>query len=77
MIADCREIARAGGAAVLLVSSACKGLDVAARLAAAGDLPVVAHRAIQHAARKLDLAAPAVRRIPSVPGRGQHAGNRP
>lgn len=61
--ADCREIGRSGGAAVLLVSSASKGLDVAARLAAAGDLPVVAHRAIQHAARKLDLAAPPVRRL--------------
>jgi putative mRNA 3-end processing factor len=63
VIADCREIARNGGATVLLVSSPCKGLDVAARLAVAEDLAVVAHRAIQHAARKLGPAVPAVRRM--------------
>jgi putative mRNA 3-end processing factor len=44
-----------GRVAALLVTSAGKGLDVAAELAAAG-LDVVAHRAIHHAAQRLRAA---------------------
>ncbi len=62
----CRAIADAGGAAVLLVTSAGKGLDVAARLGACG-LAARAHREIHHAARRLSdhqiASAPALARF--------------
>ena len=64
-VVDDASRAVAGGAtAVLLVTSASKGLDVAARLVAAG-LEVSAHRSIHHAARRLAAAGipvPALRR---------------
>lgn len=58
------KLIAAGTIAVLLVTSASKGLDVAARLTAAG-LEVSAHRSIHHAARRLaaaGIAAPVLRR---------------
>jgi hypothetical protein len=65
----CRRVCAAGGALVLLVTSALKGLDVAHRLEGAG-LPdgceLLAHRSIHHAVQKLrgaGLPAPAVRRF--------------
>jgi putative mRNA 3-end processing factor len=65
----CRRVAAAGGALVLLVTSALKGLDVAHRLDGAGvrsQCELVAHRSIHHAAQKLrtaGLEAPTVRRF--------------
>ena len=64
----CRRVCGAGGAVVLLVTSALKGLDVAHRLASgvgAGD-ELLAHRSIHHAAQKLRNAGrdvPVVRRF--------------
>jgi hypothetical protein len=65
----CRRVCGAGGAAVLLVTSALKGLDVAHRLDGAGlrtDCELLAHRLVHHAAQKLRNAgmdAPPVRRF--------------
>jgi hypothetical protein len=65
----CRRICGAGGAAVLLVTSALKGLDVAHRLEGVGlrgDCEILAHRSIHHAAQKVrnaGLQAPLVRRF--------------
>jgi putative mRNA 3-end processing factor len=65
----CRRVCGAGGALVLLVSSALKGLDVAHRLDVAGvrtGCQFVAHRSIHHAAQKLrsaGLEGPPVRRF--------------
>ena len=68
-VALCRRVCAAGGALVLLVTSALKGLDVAHRLEGAG-LPsgceLVAHRSIHHAAQKLRagrIEPPPVRRF--------------
>jgi len=61
---DAAAAVAAGITAVLLVTSASKGLDVAARAAARG-LEVAAHRSIHHAARRLaaaGFAMPALRR---------------
>lgn len=67
---DDAAAAVAGGATVVaLVTSASKGLDVAARLGPR--LPVSAHRSIHHAARRLaaaGLAVPALRRARPGPG---------
>lgn len=63
-IAFCRETSRAG-VAVLLVRSAVKALDVAARLSEQ-NIEVWAPREIQHASRKLQVAgedAPRIRRF--------------
>ena len=60
----------AGAAAVLLVTSAAKGLDVAARLVADGIEPA-AHRAIALASQRLraaNLPAPSVRKPAPRPG---------
>jgi putative mRNA 3-end processing factor len=65
----CRRVASAGGALVLLVSSALKGLDVAHRLDGAGvraQCELVAHRSVHHAAQKLRAAgiqSPPIRRF--------------
>jgi hypothetical protein len=58
-----REVTAAGGAAVMLVESVGRALDVAARFAAA-ELPLSAHRSIQMAARRLTghVELPALRR---------------
>lgn len=66
-VTDAARAVAGGATAVVLVTSPHKGLDVAARLAAAG-LDVSAHRSIHHAARRLaaaNLPAPAVRRARS------------
>ncbi len=63
-LADAVATVGAGITAVVLVTSTHKGLDVAARLVAAG-LQVSAHRSIHHAARRLiaaGLAVPPLRR---------------
>jgi putative mRNA 3-end processing factor len=49
----CRKAMRRAGAAVLLVRSASKGIDVATRLAALG-VRMAAHRSIHHASRRLE-----------------------
>ena len=65
----CRRVCGAGGALVLLVTSALKGLDVAHRLDGAGvrtGCELLAHRSIHHAAQKLrsaGLDSPPVRRF--------------
>jgi putative mRNA 3-end processing factor len=69
-VEDIVAVARAGGLAGVLVTSSQKGLDVAARLLAAG-VEVAAHRSIHHAARRLAAAgvpAPLVRRARLAPG---------
>ena len=64
-LALCRRVCDAGGAVVLLVTSALKGLDVAHRLGAAGVASgePLAHRSIHHAAQKLRNAG---REVPPV-----------
>jgi putative mRNA 3-end processing factor len=65
-----RATTEAGAAAVLLVTSAAKGLDVAARLVADGIEPA-AHRAIALASQRLraaNLPAPSVRKPAPRPG---------
>jgi hypothetical protein len=65
----CKRVCSAGGALVLLVTSALKGLDVAHRLDGAGarsGCELLAHRSIHHLAQKLRGAgsdAPPVRRF--------------
>jgi len=65
----CQRVCGAGGALVLLVTSALKGLDVAHRLERAGlpaGVELIAHRSIHHASQKLraaGLEVPAVRRF--------------
>lgn len=64
VIDDASRTVAGGATAVLLVTSASKGLDVAARITAAG-LEVSAHRTIHHAARRLaaaGIAVPVLRR---------------
>jgi len=67
VIDDCRRAIAGGTVVVALVTSASKGLDVAARLIAEG-LEVRAHRSIHHAARRLAAANIA------VPGVGRAGG---
>ncbi len=65
----CARVCGAGGALVLLVTSALKGLDVAHRLDGTRlrpDSELLAHRSIHHAAQKLRsavIAAPPLRRF--------------
>jgi Cft2 family RNA processing exonuclease len=69
-VAFAQQTTAAGAAAVLLVSSPAKGLDVAARLAAEG-IEAAAHRAIMLAAQRLrtaGVAAPAVKKPAARPG---------
>ncbi len=63
-LSEVAAIVAAGGAAVLLVTSPSKGLDVLVRLAEAG-VAIAAHRAIHQAAQRLRplMSLPAVRRI--------------
>ncbi|MEZ4364811.1 MAG: hypothetical protein R2939_00825 [Kofleriaceae bacterium] len=65
-----REVCAGGAAAVVLVSSASKGLDVAARLAADGVVSA-GHRALHDAARALRAAGAAV---PALRGQVAAAG---
>jgi len=70
VVAFARATAEAGAAAVLLVTSAAKGLDVGARLAADG-LEAAAHRSIVLAAQRLHAAAlpaPTLRKAGPRPG---------
>ena len=67
------EVTGAGGVAVLLVTSACKGLDVAARLG--GDVVLSAHRLIHHAAQRLRGAGVQLPRIRRFTGK-RSAGSR-
>lgn len=55
LVALARRVTGDGGALVILVTSALKGLDVAHRLSGAIGEPA-AHRSIHHAARKLSVA---------------------
>jgi hypothetical protein len=69
-IAFARQTTDAGAAAVMLVSSPAKGLDVAARLAAEG-VETAAHRSILLASQRLrtaKLPAPAVKKPGARPG---------
>jgi len=63
-----REVHTDGGMAVLLVSSASKGLDVADRLSRA-KIHVIAHRSIHHAAQRIRprVALPKIRRWSGKP----------
>jgi hypothetical protein len=66
------EVTGAGGVAVLLVTSACKGLDVAARL---GDhVTLSSHRMIHHAAQHLRATGVELPRIRRFSGKRAQSG---
>jgi putative mRNA 3-end processing factor len=63
VVAFVHEVTAAGGVAALLVSSPSKALDVACRLAEQTTVPLLAHRSICEAARRLRAAHPALPRL--------------